>query len=124
MFMSLSKRICKIEFYFSQNISHQNVKTMNIDINTNIDDNGYGYYCDPSAIEYEHSRPRYYTFYNPDNTIHEHDEYYAYINNPERNYYTNAGNEKINMYTNLFIYGCITMITITITSTLIHYDIL
>lgn len=107
-------------------------------LNVPIEDNGYGYYCDPGKLDYEHVRPQtskitglpqYYTFHNPDNTINEEalDDYESqyYESRYYQSYHTShAVTDKINMYTNMFIYGCVIVASVTITSTLIHYKLI
>ena len=96
----------------------------------------YGYFCDPSNLEYEYiQRVR----INNNNKMHSYltvnelyestpntivvieDEFdYEYIH-PKSNKYLW---ERINKYTDLFVAGCVIVITITFTSTLVKYNII
>jgi hypothetical protein len=105
-----------------------------INITIDDDDNGYGYYCDPSKLEYDYIRPRinprtgyvqYYNFNNPNETIPE--EELNDIENmyDQESYYSNKSlTDKINSYTSIFIYGCIIVITFSVTTTLVHYKVI
>jgi hypothetical protein len=107
---------------------------VNVGFNITVDDNGYGYYCDPSKLEYDYFHPptgritglpQYYTFHNPDNIIYEEDmDDYEYRYKHTYHHRSRAVTDKINTYTNLFIYGCIVIVTVTVTSMLVHYNIL
>ena len=123
-----------MRYSYNKNISQRNINMVNLGINITVDDNGYGYYCDPGILEYDYFHPRTsritgihqcYTFHDPHHTIYEDDmDNYEYHNKHTHNYRSQAVTDKMNMYINIFIYGCIIIITMTITSTLVHYNIL
>jgi len=100
--------------------------------NNSIDDNGYGYYCDPDIYtNHDILRPRnkyqpYYAFkisIEPiyENTENDEENDMLYINKTEPNIILM---EKINMYKSMFEYGCIIIGTITMTTMLIEYNII
>ena len=106
-----------------------------VGINITIDDDdGYGYYCDPGKLEYEYIRPRinprtgyvqYYNFNNINETIHEEElNDIEHMYDYESDYSNKAVVDKMNSYTSIFIYGCIIVITFSVTSTLVHYKII
>ena len=106
-----------------------------VGINITIDDDdGYGYYCDPSKLECNYTRPhinprtgyvQYYNFNNPNETIHEEEMNDIEHMYDEKSYYSNKSlADKINSYTSMFIYGCIIVVTFSVTSTLVHYKII
>lgn len=97
-----------------------------------VDYNGYGYYCDPGNGEHEYVRPRindrqYYTYNNPNNNIEEESYYNTEEPYTEHMYTTKSNqsfNDKINTYRKYLWYGCIIVVTFTITSFLVHYQII
>ena len=107
---------------------------INITIDDDDDDTGYGYYCDPSKLEYDYIRPRinprtgyvqYYNFNNPNETIPEEELNDIENMHDQESYYSNKGlADKINSYTSIFIYGCIIVATFSVTTTLVHYKII
>ena len=108
---------------------------INITINDDDDDDdGYGYYCDPGKLEYNYIRPRinprtgyvqYYNFNNPNETITEEDmNDLEHMYDDESRYSHKALTDKMNSYTSMFIYGCIIVITVSVTSSLVHYKII
>ena len=106
-----------------------------VGINITIDDDdGYGYYCAPSKLEYDNIRPRinprtgyvqYYNFNNPNETIHEEElNDIEHMYDQESHYSNKSLTDKINSYTSMFIYGCIIIVTFSVTSTLVQYKII
>jgi|SaaInlV_130m_DNA_3_1039695.scaffolds.fasta_scaffold09695_2 hypothetical protein len=102
---------------------------MYIDI---VDYNGYGYYCDPSNGDHEFIRPRindrtYYTYNNPSNTIQEDCDYNIEPPYTEHMYTTKSNqvfSDKINSYKGYLLYCGIIVTTFTLTSFLVHYQII
>jgi hypothetical protein len=98
------------------------------------DDDGYGYYCDPGKIECNYMRPRinprtgyvqYYNFDNPYETIHEEEmNDIEHMFERDHDYSHKALTDKINSYTSMFIYGCIIVVTFSVTTSLVHFKII
>ena len=105
-----------------------------INITIDDDDDGYGYYCDPSKLECNYMCPRinprtgyvqYYNFNNPNETIPEEEiDDIENMYDHESNYSNKGLADKINSYTSIFIYSCIIVVTFTVTSSLVHYKII
>ncbi len=138
VYVIIANTFCKIDIFLSQkNISIECKTMVKVDINITIDDDddtGYGYYCDPGKLEYNYIRPRinsrtgyvqYYNFNNPSETINE-EEFndIEHMYDHESHYSNKAFTDKMNSYTSIFIYGCIIVITFSVTSSLIHYKII
>ena len=101
-----------------------------------IDGNDYGYFCEPDKLNTEHTQRirinnqnkivSYCSTNNLFNTMpstiieFENELDYEYIDPKSNKYFL----ERVNKYTDAFITGCVVVITITITSALVKYNII